>query len=155
MRQLRRYAPRDRAAALACFRCNLPQFFAPHELGEFTAFLNRLDGEGIPDLHYTTVLEQGEALAFGGWFRRKDSKLGGLAWGMVHREHHRRGLGTRLLEHRLGAMSGLSACVIDTTPASFGFYARFGFVQTELKVDGYAPGMDQVIARCPLKGAQG
>lgn len=137
----------DRGPALACFRSNLPEFFADDELAEFTTFLDRLEGDGLPNVAYFTVLERGEALAFGGWFTRKDTELGGLAWGMVHRAHHRRGLGTLLLEHRLQAMADLKGVALDTTPASFTFYARFGFVQTAFKANGYGPGLDQIIAQ--------
>lgn len=49
---IRPYAPEDRAACLALFDSNVPNFFAPHERAEFAAWL--LD----PSEYF--VLEDGE-----------------------------------------------------------------------------------------------
>lgn len=145
---VRAYRGVDRGPCLACFESNLPDFFAPHEHAEFVQFLD----EQVHRFPYYVVEDGGTVVGCGGHFvYRNAAEDVGLIWGMVHRAHHRRGLGRALLAHRL-EIAGRAArrCLLDTTPESFGFYARMGFVQTGFERDGYAPGMHKVIAECPL-----
>lgn len=137
---LRSYTPTDKTACLAIFDSNTPPFFAPHERAEFEVFLEREAGR-CPYL----VLEDetGQVLACGGYYitRNRDA---GLCWGMVHRDHHRRGLGRQLLLARLQHLSqehpGITVR-LDTSQYTCGFFEKAGFVITSITENGYAPGL--------------
>ena len=152
--EIRAFRAEDTPFALEAFRGNLPEFFAAHELQEYQDFLGRLEAGELGALRYLTVVQGGAPRAFGGWFKRQEPGAGGLCWGLVARSHHRQGLGSALLAVRLGEMAlECERCVLDTTPRSFGFYRRFGFVQTQHIADGYAPGLDKVLAELVFKEA--
>jgi N-acetylglutamate synthase-like GNAT family acetyltransferase len=62
---------------------------------------------------------------------------------MVRRDHHRRGIGTLLLAHRVAeiARAGLEEIEMVTSQHSKPFFARAGFVDVEVQVGLFAPGL--------------
>lgn len=135
---LRDYRPVDRAACLALFEGNVPEYFAPSERADFEAFLDAID------FPYLVIEEQGGVLACGGWARRRfDPGIVDLCWGMVRRDLHKTGLGRRLLEARLAqvrAAADIRAVMLQTTQHTEGFFARYGFVTRQVVSDGFAAG---------------
>lgn len=132
---IRDYAPEDCAACIAMFAGNMPQFFAPHELTEFSEFLDERPSD------YFVVEQAGIVIGCGGFYTL--GEVGGLCWGMVHRDWHRRGIGWMLLTRRLHALRdrGVVLVRLDTTQHSHGFFAKAGFKIMQITEHGYAPGM--------------
>ncbi len=67
-----------------------------------------------------------------------------LRWGMVAAEHHRQGIGRRLLETRLrwiATQPMVDAIRVATTGAVSPFFARMGFDVVEVIAGYYGPGM--------------
>jgi len=76
-----------------------------------------------------------------------------LCWGMIRRDRHRAGLGTKLLLFRLAkAAQELSARSVrlDTSQHSVGFFRKHGFVTTATAKDYYGPGLDRFDPRLML-----
>lgn len=141
---LRAYAESDAPACLAIFDSNTPDFFAPGEREELASFLT------APRAMMLVAEDaRGEIIGVGGYYLRDDRAEGALAWGMVRRAWHRRGVGRALLEARLDALWRLGAPVVSvrTSQHSRGFFERAGFAPSRIVADGFAPGIDLVELR--------
>jgi GrpB-like predicted nucleotidyltransferase (UPF0157 family) len=82
----------DREVCLALFDSNTPTFFDMKEKNEFATFLDD------QRKRYFVIEESSNVVACGGWGSR-GPRIALLCWGMVRRDHHRRGIGTLLLAH--------------------------------------------------------
>ena len=152
---LRRYRGEDRAACLALFDSNVPDYFAALERADFIRTLDEID-DGI--VAYWLIEREGEGVVACGGYAASDGEasVAVLCWGMVRRDLHRRGLGERLLSERLRRIDADPAfawCVLETTQHSRGFYARHGFRAVREQRDGFAPGFDLVEMRRARNGA--
>ncbi|MFB9992662.1 GNAT family N-acetyltransferase [Deinococcus oregonensis] len=145
---IRDYHPEDRAACLAVFRSNTPDYFTDDEVAEFETFLDTMT-----DPYFVLELE-GQIMACGGVFVRRDGQTAGLAWGMVHRAQHRQGYGRALLDRRLTWLGvhapHVTAVTIETSQHSAPFFARLGFNTTRIQPEGFALGLDQHDMRLSL-----
>ncbi len=133
------YELKHKDGCLAAFDSNTPPYFHPIERPQFEAFL---DGPKCP---YFVLVEGEQVLGCGGWYE-KDG-VAGLVWGMIHADHHRKGLGTTLLRARfdqIHAREGDIPIRIETTEHAQGFFEKHGFVATGRKKDGFGEGLDQV-----------
>ena len=148
---IRDYAPDDLAGCLSVMRSNLPVYFAQHEVDGFVIDLQQRallpEAERWPYF----VLATGEKIRACGGYSVNINRVATLVWGMVLKSEHESGLGTALLNYRTMHMKKKAEVVeIDTTPAAFGFYHKFGFEQTAFEKDGYGIGLDKIFARLPL-----
>jgi GNAT superfamily N-acetyltransferase len=147
----RPYQPADKAACLAIFDGNTPDFFAPHERTDFDEFLREPGG-----LYFVVENESDTIVACGGVWHYSDEQIA-LTWGMVSRTHHRHGIGRWLLLKRLQyicTLSGTLTVVIDTSQFSAPFFEKFDFHTTQITRDGFAPGLDKIAMQLPLTSAQ-
>ncbi|MFB9904024.1 GNAT family N-acetyltransferase [Allokutzneria oryzae] len=134
------YRAVDLPEVLAVFDSNVPRYFDTAERAEFAEFL-----DGFAE-HYLVGRENGQVIACGGHApHRSRPDTWTLCWGMVHSEHHRRGLGARLLTARLDdiASHGPATVVLATSQHSAGFFERHGFITEKITPDGFAEGIDQ------------
>ncbi|GAA5514187.1 hypothetical protein Dcar01_02941 [Deinococcus carri] len=154
---MRPYRQEDFEACLALFDSNTPSFFAPEERAAFERFL--LKGSG----RYFVLEEEGRVVACGGVALAPDAypacsggvplppDSSGLTWGMVAQNLHRRGLGTQLLQARLGWLRAHAPHVrevrLSTSQFTAPYYARQGFRPLNVTPDGFAPGIDAVEMR--------
>ena len=76
---LRPWVPADRAAGLALFDSNVPDFFAAEERRDFIEIL-----DGLPGPYFVLETTAGEVVGCGG-FAEKDSEPAtvALCWGMI------------------------------------------------------------------------
>lgn len=141
--RLRPYRPEDRAACLAVFDSNVPDYFAPHERVDFIDFLDALHGS-----YFVMDDADGQVVACGGFLASHDDPaVAILCWGMVRRGLHRTGRGAHLLSARLdliAARPDFTTVSIETSQKSRGFFERFGFIAGTIVPDGFAPGLDRV-----------
>ncbi|MEM9602855.1 MAG: GNAT family N-acetyltransferase [Pseudomonadota bacterium] len=136
------YAADWRAGCLAVFDGNLGRYFADDERATFIEYL---------DVHSSTlpyfVLVSGDTvLACGGYGKEGDRVS--LNWGMVARDHHRRGLGqciTRFRLERIAVEHPDTPVRIETSQHTMGFYARLGFAVENHTPDGFGVGIDRVV----------
>ena len=146
---VRPYAPQDRMACLAIFDGNTPDYFGPSERTEFAAFL---DAASVNYLVLETAT--GVIVGCGGYYVKSSGGVAGLAWGMVDRAWHKRGLGRVLLDARLALLRRFpdAALVrVNTSQHSRGFFERCGFRAVRVVPDGYAPGIDRVESELALR----
>jgi GNAT superfamily N-acetyltransferase len=155
--RFRPYTADDRAACLALFDGNTPLYFGVSERPLFEAFLG---GEAQPYF----VLEDGSGgvVACGGVALYPSAGAGallspadaGLTWGMVARQRHRQGLGTRLVRERVAWLrqhhSDVQVLLLATSQHARRFYEGQGFAAVRITSDGFAPGLDEVQMRLKL-----
>lgn len=145
---VRPYRLEDGVACLAVFTSNTPDFFTVEEREEFAKFLRTMTNP------YFVVEDDGQIVACGGVFVRRDGHTAGLAWGMVQRSKHRHGYGRALLAVRLNWLwqyaPEVEAVTIDTSQHSAPFFSRMGFETTGIERDHYVPGLDRHDMRLPL-----
>ena len=137
------YRSGDRAACLALFDSNVPDYFASHERKDFTDFL-----DAVQSAYLVMDDADGQVVACGGFLASDgDPATAVLCRGMVRRGLHRTGRGAYLLSARLDLIAAhpdFATVAVETSQKSRGFFERFGFVAGTLVPDGFAPGLDRV-----------
>lgn len=144
---IQEYTAKDKAACMAIFESNIPQYFMESERPEFEEWLNKPDRAP-----YYILLQQNEIIACGGIYEDKEKKTAGLAWGMVSHKLHKQGFGKLLTEHRLVAMNALFPGLeqhLETSQHTEAFYRKFGFEVIEVVKSGFGEGMDNYKMRKP------
>jgi N-acetylglutamate synthase-like GNAT family acetyltransferase len=142
----RRYLPEDRAACLALFDSNIPASFADDERPRFAAFLDRNE---VPYLMIEDA--DGRVIACGGL--AVQGIEGRLCWGMVDERLHRRGVGTLLLDVRVGMACNapsVTEVTMDTSHETAGFFARYGFTTLRVLENHYRQGLHRHDMRLAL-----
>ncbi|MBE7216997.1 MAG: GNAT family N-acetyltransferase [Caulobacteraceae bacterium] len=149
---LRPYADADRAAVLAIFDANVPDFFGAGERGWLEDSLDELDGPAF------LVTLDGEAVAFGGYeiWDYYDKAL--LTWGMAHPRVHGAGVGRWLLLARLAMIAretpATSWATVDTSPRVAPFFLKHGFETASVWPRGYRAGGTMHVLRFDLAATQ-
>ena len=131
----REYTNGDRAACLALFDSNVPDFFAASERTEYAKFLDDLP------CPYLVLSSAGDGvIAAGGYYVTEEADVGALAWGVVTRAWQRRGVGAELLQLRLARLraSGVNTVRVRTSPRSQHFFERSGFRLVQVVPQGFA-----------------
>ena len=139
MLQFNPYEPSDRDQCLRLFQSNVPRFFHPSEEAEYETYLD----QHAPG-NYWCALQDGSPVGCGGIRIRPDG-IGRLVWGMIHRDHHRQGLGQALLQFRLRQLAEspeVKIIQLETSQYNPGFFRRFGFSEFKKTEDLYGPGLD-------------
>ena len=139
----RPYTADDFSACMAIFDSNVPTFIAAEERADFREYLASIDGKERPCLVLTL---DGSVIACGGLIIETEKRQARLSWGMVGREHHGKGLGTRLTQARLAlvrATPSIAEVGLATSQHTHGFYERFGFTVAKITPDGLAPGLNR------------
>ncbi len=138
---IREFKPTDRAKCLEIFESNQPEYFTEHE---YTEFADWLDNPDCPT--YSVVELNGKIVACGGLYVADDGQHVGMAWGMVHRDSQRNGIGRQLTEFRLEQMHELYPNLeqrLATSQLTFGFYEKLGFKTLKVTENGFGPGLDR------------
>ena len=139
LKVIRNYTKEDKQKCIDIFISNEGKYFAKEELEEFEQFLNRIN-KNIP---YYVLEEDMEISACGGI--GKDNETAILTWGMVKRNLHKNGLGTKLIEFRLNEIKRLWGNIpvkIETSQYTQVFFQLKGFEITEIIKDGFDIGLD-------------
>lgn len=145
---IRKYQMKDKAACLAIFDGNVPDFFDASERDMFAGFLDAPQGDYF-------VIEQDARICGCGGIVREDRGQARFTWGMVDNSQHGAGLGRLLAEYRLQVIDeagDYSEAELFTTHRVAPFFAKFGFEIRGVEKDGFAPGMDKVQMIRPVAG---
>lgn len=135
----RPYAAADFTACLDLFDANCPEFFAPNERADYSAFLG-LGREG-----YDVCLVDGSIV---GAFGLIDGGAGctHLNWILLDPRFQGAGIGSAIM-HRVDASaraSGSALVRIAASHKSAPFFGRFGAKAVKVIPDGWGPGMHRV-----------
>lgn len=134
---IRKYQVQDHPRLLEIFQLNTPHAFAPEELKDFEAYLNRYSST------YFILEEADKIIGCGGYFINAENK-GRLSWDLLDPAHQGRGLGKQLILHCLEELQreDLKGYVVWTSQHAYLFYAKFGFVTSKIEKNYWGEGLD-------------
>lgn len=141
------YNDNFKQGCLAAFQSNIPVYFTPEEINDFTNFLEQRampKANEIQSTFYYVLLNNNEVIGCGGFGERERDGTVTLAWGLVHADFHKKGFGKFLLHHRLTEARNVypsKTIYLDTTQFSCSFFEKFGFKTTKITNDFYMKGM--------------
>ena len=145
---IRQYENSDKDACLAAFKSNVPLYFTEGEVNDFTNFLIKIANAELvkqqENTVYYVVVYDGKVVGCGGFGDKDKRQILTLAWGLIHSDFHKKGLGKLLLEHRLAQIElhfPDLPLVIDTSQHTFTFFEKYGFETTKITNDFYADGL--------------
>ncbi len=144
---VKQYNQSHKQGCLAAFQSNIPVYFTPEEINDFSNFLDqralRKENE-IQSTFYYVLLKNNEVIGCGGFGERERDGTVTLAWGLVHADFHKQGFGKVLLQHRLTEariVYPTKTIYLDTTQHSYPFFEKFGFRTIKITNDFYMKGM--------------
>lgn len=155
--KIRSFQASDKENCLAIFDSNCPKFFDSSEREMFLNWLNHLsdsnsqysspaysNSEG--DYYYVIEIPDKGVIACAGFYILKEEKEARLAWGMVHRDHHQKGYGTLLYQHRQTVIKQTwpnHKMTLGTSQHTFSFYKKMGMKVLQTLENGYGIGIDR------------
>ncbi|MGV8805799.1 MAG: GNAT family N-acetyltransferase [Polaromonas sp.] len=146
---IRDYLPSDKDAAMQCFRSNVPKFFSASDESWFESALDEPDGPSFVMVHP----EEG-VIGFGGYEVSSTYNSAVLVFGQIHANWHGKGLGKKLLEHRIAHLKANAQptryLVVDTILKVAPFYVKHGFEIVAHWKEGFRDGADRIDLRLVL-----
>ena len=129
----------DRAACLALFDANCPEYFAPNERADYVEFLAR-----NADGYFVCQLDGAVVGAFGVY--AIDASRSRLNWILLAPAAQGHGIGSAIMDRTAAIVSerGHDTLCISASHRSAPFFARFGAIEHERIEDGCGPGMHRV-----------
>jgi len=149
--KIRLYTPLDLDGCLSVFASNLAPYVSAQEMTEFWRFLR---DQANVDCPYVVAEDAGQVRACGGLYVDRESGVATLCWGLVHRDHHKKKLGTIMLVERLAwaaADPAVRKVEMNTSQHTVAFFQRFGFVPLRRIADGYGYGLDRIDMELALR----
>lgn len=134
------YGPEHRAACLAVFEENCPEFFAPNERADYAAFLDRVGPA------YRVCRRDGRVVGGFGLMAGGAADEGHLNWILLSPAAQGAGLGRAIMREvaAQAAARGIVQVAIAASHRSAPFFARFGAEEHTRTEDGWGPGMHRV-----------
>jgi len=148
---IRPYVAKDRTVCIQIFKSNCPKYFANSELADFEVWLNGQDQKKSAYLNskvekYFVIEEDKKVIGCGGYYIASDKLIASMAWGMIHHDFHKQGLGQQLFQFRLDEIKKAHPnydVSLNTSQYTFRFFEQFGFKVTKIASDGFANGLDK------------
>lgn len=135
--KLREYIYSDREACIEIYRTNEPDFITPGFIHEFESYLDE------PKSYFLVVEQEEGIVGCGGLELWGDAPhAAGLSFGMIRKDHHRKGLGTSLLAARISLLGEEKELHMETSLEAVGFYARYGFELDSVTPNRLGKGVD-------------
>ncbi|MFD2999702.1 GNAT family N-acetyltransferase [Pontibacter toksunensis] len=145
---IRAYTSNNKEELLILLRLNTPQYFDVSEEADFIEYLDhRLED-------YFVVEEDGQIIGSGGINYFPESKLARISWDVVHPDFQGKGVGKRLMLHRIEHIRknpAIDFIVVRTTQRVYPFYEKMGFKLEKTEKDFWAKGFDLYQMRKILK----
>lgn len=136
---IRAFTLKDKESLLELFDVNTPKYFDASEKEDFIEYLHHLTED------YFVFLEKDTIVGCGGINYLKDKREARISWDMIHPEFHGKGIGKKLMNHRLNKISNnkdVDLVVVRTSQFAHLFYEKMGFTLQFIKKDFWAKGID-------------
>ena len=136
---IRPYSPKDKNALISLIRLNTPQYF---DASEEAGFISYLDNEIET---YFVFEQEGKILGCGGINYELKSNTGYISWDIIHPRFQGKGIGKKLLLHRIAEIKkspSIKIIVVRTSQHTANFYAKGGFKLDFVTKNYWAKGFD-------------
>lgn len=145
---IRPYQSADKAEVIKLLRLNTPQYFDPTEEKDYEHYLeNELESYFVAEM-------DDRLIGAGGINYFREEKTARISWDLIHPDYQGRGIGLRLLKHRIEVISqepDIERIMVRTTQLVFPFYEKAGFLLEKTVKDFWAPGFDLYQLVMPAK----
>ena len=136
---IRTYVKSDKNSVLELLKSNTPLFFDPSEEKDFDKYLDE-EIEG-----YFIAEENGKVIGCGGINYFTDKKIARISWDIVDSKSHGKGIGGKLMHHRINVLksnSNIEFIEVRTSQHAYQFYAKMGFELDMIEENYWAKGFD-------------
>lgn len=134
---IRRYNTKDQNNIIQLFKLNVPMHFHPTEEMDLVHYLeNKIED-------YFVFENNKEILGAGGINYDMESKTAIISWDFIHPLHHKKGIGSQLMQYRLEhiqSIKDLHSIRVRTTQLTYEFYEKMGFKLKEIQFDYWEKG---------------
>lgn len=116
-----------------------PDFFDASERSDYRHYLRTKKED------YYIVLNNAICVAAGGINYESEHKKAFISWDIVHPDFHGKGIGRKLMQHRLKRIhshSNAEQIIVRTSQLVYPFYEKQGFVLEKMVKDFWAAGFD-------------
>lgn len=136
---IRPYGLDDFESLLKLLLLNIPEYFSPVEYPDFQKYLEEL----IED--YFVVVMSGTIVGCGGINYKVEERIAMISWDIVHPDYQGKGIGHRLLRHRIDLIKKQYPkfeIIVRTSQLAYQFYEKNGFKLLEKHKDYWPEGFD-------------
>lgn len=137
--KIRKYDLDDKSVILNLMDLNIPKFFDESEKKELQKYLEK----EIED--YFVIEEKNQVIGAGGINYFSKNRKVRIAWDIIHPNLHGKGIGTKLLEHRINHIKNqkvFDTIIVRTSQLAFKFYEKNDFSLVKIEKDYWAEGFD-------------
>ena len=136
---IREYTISDKIPLIEVLKLNIPQYFAESELEDLEDYLeNKIEKYLIAEI-------DNQLVGGGGINFVREIKTAKISWDFIHPLFQGKGIGEKLLKHRLetiNTIEGIENIKVRTSQLAYKFYKKNGFVLQEVISDYWAKGFD-------------
>lgn len=136
---IRQYLPEDKLKLIELFKLNIPTFFDPKELIDFTNYL-----EQRTDTYFTLVIEKTIIGGIGNFVCEEDSS-GRISWIFIHPHQTGNGYGKQAVDYSLKLLrnnSSIKTLIVETSQHAHEFFSTFGYNLVKKEKDYWGEGLD-------------
>lgn len=137
--QIRLFREEDKMTLIELLKKNIPTHFAESELQDFIDYIkNELERYYVAEI-------DGNIVGGGGINFLPALKLAKISWDFIDPDFQGRGIGQKLLQHRLDvlkSMPEIQDIQVRTSQLAYRFYEKSGFLLQDVKKDHWATGFD-------------
>ncbi|MDX1447228.1 GNAT family N-acetyltransferase [Lishizhenia sp.] len=136
---IREFSTEDFQAVIELFQFNTPTYFHPDEQHDLEQYLQNERED------YYVFLAGEKIVGAGGINYLPKEKTAILSWDLIHPNHQRQGIGTKLVKHRLQRIKELTLfprCIVRTSQLVYPFYQNLGFNLISKHPNYWADGYD-------------
>ena len=137
--KIRTYKSNDKPMLLEILKLNVPKYFAESEVDDLEDYLeNKLEKYFVAEI-------EDKIIGAGGINFDENNKTGKISWDFIDPKFQGKGVGEKLLKHRiqiLKSMNNVEKITVRTSQLAYKFYEKNGFTLKEIIKDYWAKGFD-------------
>jgi ribosomal-protein-alanine N-acetyltransferase len=137
--KIREYNSNDKPEVLDMLRLNVPEYFAEREINDLDEYLkHKID-------RYFVIENRHRIIGAGGINFEEHNTIAKISWDLVHPEFQRKGVGKKLLIHRLNILKSIKSVEdirVRTSQVAYKFNEKNGFYLETIVKNYWAKGFD-------------
>ena len=136
---IREYSYKDKPKVLELLQLNIPEFFDASEEKDLDHYLEH----EIED--YFVVEEDNRIIGSGGINYLTTEKIARISWDIISPNSQGKGIGKKLLQHRIDHLKGnqkVKIIEVRTSQLVYQFYEKMGFTLENIEKNFWAQGFD-------------
>lgn len=144
---IRPYTHQDKIKVIDLLRQNTPKYFDPSEENDLVKYLEH----ELQD--YFVYEENSQIMGAGGINYFPEEKSARISWDIIHPQSQGRGIGRKLIEHRISHIKNnknIDSVIVRTSQHVYSFYKKMGFTIEKVEKDYWAKDYHLYLMTMPL-----